>query len=121
MSSIDDITTMTKTAPAIENNLSDLRKQRGLSAAHLAKVACVSRQTIYAMEAGTYVPNTAVALRLARALGATVEELFALTDEPPASEPRPSPADMLPGSVALESGQPVQLCRVGKRLMASAP
>ena len=36
----------------------------------------MSRQTIYAIEAGTYVPNTEVALNLARCLEVTVEELF---------------------------------------------
>lgn len=53
--------------PEIETNLGELRRKRGLSAIHLAAAIGVSRQTIYAMEAGTYVPNTAVALRLARA------------------------------------------------------
>jgi DNA-binding XRE family transcriptional regulator len=38
----------------------------------------VSRQTIYAIESGTYVPNTEVALHLARELEVTVDELFSL-------------------------------------------
>ena len=38
----------------------------------------MSRQTIYAIEAGTYVPNTEVALNLARELEVTVDELFTL-------------------------------------------
>ena len=57
----------------IENNLASLRQKRGLAAAHLAEMAGVSRQTIYAMEAGSYVPNTAVALKLARVLEVRVE------------------------------------------------
>jgi DNA-binding XRE family transcriptional regulator len=34
----------------------------------LAHLVGVSRQTIYAMEAASYVPNTTVALKLARVL-----------------------------------------------------
>ncbi len=47
-----------------------------MSAASLAAAVAVSRQTIYQIEDGSFVPNTAVALRLARALDATVEQLF---------------------------------------------
>src|SRR6266567_4798002 len=73
------------------------------------------------MEAGTYVPNTAVALRLSRALDTTVEDLFALADAAPPSELRSELTVLLPGSDSLQTGQAVQLCRVDKRLMASAP
>lgn len=105
----------------IETNLATLRRKRGLSAIHLAATVGVSRQTIYAMEAGTFVPNTAVALRLARALETTVEELFTLADSVPAPNLRSERAVLLPGSATLQPGQAVQLCRVEKRLMASAP
>ncbi len=106
--------------PEIENHLGTLRQKRGISAAQLARLVGVTRQTIYAMEAGSYVPNTAVALRLAQALEVQVEDLFAL--------PRPEPvglrseeATLLPGAGAPQPGQPVQLCRVNKRLVASPP
>jgi molybdate-binding protein/DNA-binding XRE family transcriptional regulator len=105
----------------IENNLGRLREKRSLSAIELASRAGVSRQTIYAIEAGSYVPNTAVALRLARILETSVEDLFAL----PADEFEPElprlKAQLLPGSEPLQSGQPVQLCQVDKQLIASAP
>src|SRR5579862_8874330 len=101
--------------PEIDTNLGKLRRQRGFSAIHLAAAAGVSRQTIYAMEAGTYVPNTAVALRLARALDTTVEELFALADSAPAPNLRSDVSVLLPGSDRLQAGQAVQLCRVDKR------
>jgi putative molybdopterin biosynthesis protein len=106
--------------PEIENHLSALRQKRGISAAQLARTAGITRQTIYAMEAGSYVPNTAVALRLAQALEVHVEDLFAL----PQAEPmglRSEEAMLLPGSDAPHPGQPVQLCRVNKRLVASPP
>jgi len=105
----------------IENNLAQLRQKRGLAAAHLAKLAGVSRQTIYAMEAGTYVPNTAVALKLARALEVRVEELFALPGDFPAPEFRMEQAVLLPGPENPTEGQPVELCRVDDRMVASAP
>src|SRR5271169_6425463 len=103
--------------PEIETSLGTLRRKRGLSAIHLAATVGVSRQTIYAMEAGTYVPNTAVALRLARALDTNVEELFALADSAPSANLRSEPSILLPGSETLQAGQAVQLCQVDKRLM----
>jgi putative molybdopterin biosynthesis protein len=108
-------------AAEIENNLGKLRQKRGFSAIDLAKIAGVTRQTIYAIEAGTYVPNTVVALRLARALDAKVEELFLLEDEPPAPDLRAEQVQLLPGSGDPHPGQPVQLCQVDKRVIASPP
>jgi len=104
----------------IENRLGRLRQKRGLAAASLAKLAGVSRQTIYAIEAGTYVPNTALTLKLARILEVTVEELFSLTDSP-APTLRAEPVTLLPGGPVLHAGQPVQLCRVDRQTIASAP
>ncbi len=104
----------------IENRLSQLRQKRGYSAAALARKVGVSRQTIYAMEAESYVPNTLVALRLARVLEVPVEELFRLEDE----SPKPLPTqevDLLPGGLAVEPGLPVQLCRVDRRTMGVSP
>jgi molybdate-binding protein/DNA-binding XRE family transcriptional regulator len=105
----------------IENNLAALRQKRGLAAAHLAEMVDVSRQTIYAIEAGSYVPNTAVALKLARVLEVRVEELFALPGDLPAPEFRLEQAVLLPGPEAPQEGQPVELCRVDDRMVASTP
>jgi molybdate-binding protein/DNA-binding XRE family transcriptional regulator len=105
----------------IETSLAKFRRIRGLSAIQLAAAAGVSRQTIYAMEAGTYVPNTAVALRLARALDTSVEELFRLTGGDGEHEPRLEAASLLPGSEEPVAGQAVQLCRVDQKLIASPP
>ncbi len=107
--------------PEIENTLAEFRRARGFSAIALAAAVGVSRQTIYAMEAGTYVPNTAVALRLARVLETPVESLFALAGDVPAAELKSEAATLLPGSDQLQPGQAVELCQVDKRLMASAP
>ena len=104
----------------IVNRLAALRQKRGVSAARLAQLTGISRQTIYAMEAGSYVPNTTVALRLARALEVGVEDLFALPDTQ-APELHSEQAILLPESGTPGSGQPVQLCRVERRIMASVP
>jgi putative molybdopterin biosynthesis protein len=106
--------------PEIENHLGTLRQKRGISAAQLARTVGVTRQTIYAMEAASYVPNTAVALRLAQALEVKVEDLFSLPETEPTGL-RSEEVTLLPGSEALQPGQPVQLCRVNKRLVASPP
>lgn len=112
----------TKPGVVIENRLAELRLKRGIPAAALAKMAGVSRQTIYAIEAGGFTPNTAAALRLARALEAGVEELFRLPDVAPAPpEPLSEEALPLPGGEPPEPGQPVQLCRVDRRLIAVGP
>jgi putative transcriptional regulator len=63
------------------NNLAQLRAKRGLAAAELEAQTGISRQTIHAIEAGLYVPNTAVSLKLACILDTTVGELFQLEAE----------------------------------------
>jgi putative transcriptional regulator len=63
----------------MENRVRYFRFVRGeLSQAELAERVGVSRQTIVAIERGNYNPSVALALRLARALETTVEELFVL-------------------------------------------
>ena len=99
------------------NRLAELRGKRGFSAASLAKTIGVSRQTIYAMEAGDYVPNTAVALNLARALETSVEEIFSLPDAVP---PPTQQATLMPDAYSASPGTRVQLCRVDETLIASA-
>src|SRR3979490_1704846 len=97
----------------VQNRLGEIRKSRGASASDLARRVRVSRQTIYAIEAGTYVPNTEVALNLARELEVTVEELFSLRE---GSEARRESltADVLSAEAPLKE-QPVRIGRVGSR------
>ena len=80
------------------NRLAGMRKARGISAVDLAAQVGVTRQAIYAIEAGTYMPNTAVALRLARVLDTSVEDLFALEKEetPGGGVREPSSRSMTP-------------------------
>jgi molybdopterin molybdotransferase/putative molybdopterin biosynthesis protein len=53
------------------------RVLRGLSQAELAEAAGLTRQAVYAIEGGRYLPNVATALRLGQILGRPVEQLFA--------------------------------------------
>ena len=65
----------------VTNRVRYFRFIRGeISQAELAGKVDVSRQTIVAVEKGNYNPSVELALRLARALGATVEELFVLVE-----------------------------------------
>src|ERR1700730_1156668 len=112
---------MTKREAGIENNLAVCRQKRGVSASHLARQAGGSRQTIYAIEGGSYVPNTALALRLARVLEVGVEDLFSLSDDFPAPELRTEQVTLLSGAQRPQPGPPVQLCRVDRRVVATTP
>jgi putative molybdopterin biosynthesis protein len=94
----------------VGNRVEELRNGCGLSAAELASRVHVTRQTIYSIEAGTYVPNTRVALHLARELHVKVDELFSLTDEPPADESFCA-AVLSVGQPS--AGQPVRVCQIG--------
>ena len=66
----------------LRNRLKEERARRGLSQADLAALVGVSRKTINTVENGVFVPSTTLALRLARALEATVEQLFYLDEAP---------------------------------------
>jgi putative transcriptional regulator len=62
----------------LDNRLREERIRRGLTQAQLAESIGVSRKTINTVENGIFVPSTVLALRLAKALGTTVEALFQL-------------------------------------------
>lgn len=66
-----------------------LRKERRITQAELAQTVGVSRQTIVTLERGDYAPSVYLALRISRALGSTVEELFG--DEPGTGNETPDP------------------------------
>src|SRR5437899_3841166 len=94
--------------------LSEIRQRRGISAAQLARLAGVSRQTIYAIEGGDYVQNTTLALQLAKLLEVRVADLFSLEGE--LSAPlKPLTVDLIGSPEPVRKGQAVQVCRVGKR------
>lgn len=103
-----------KAEPAnnIENRLRSLRSAKGLSQSELAGMAGVTRQAIYAIEANQYLPTTAVALRLAGALGCRVEDLFSLVNSGEIVEGE------LIGELPNGSNRArVKIARVGRRLL----
>ena len=60
------------------NNLREIRKSRGLTQQQLCEGADVSRKSINAVENGVYIPSTVLALKIAKTLNCSVEELFEL-------------------------------------------
>jgi putative molybdopterin biosynthesis protein len=98
--------------PSLENRLRVLRAARDYTQAELGRRAGLTRQAVSAIEGGRYVPNTETALRLARALGCRVEDLFRLGGFEDAC-----PVDCVAPGPARESA-PAILARVGDRMVA---
>jgi putative transcriptional regulator len=65
---------------ALTNSLREARGGLGWTQAELAERVGVSRKTINTVENGVFTPSTALALKLARALGKPVEALFSLVE-----------------------------------------
>lgn len=65
-------------AEQLHNTLREERARRNLTQADLAELVNVSRKTINTVENGVFIPSTVLALRLARALKLSVEDLFQL-------------------------------------------
>ncbi len=64
------------------NSIRRLRFDHGeMTQQELADRVRVTRQTIIAIEAGKYAPSLLLAFRIARAFGASVEEVFQYQDE----------------------------------------
>jgi putative transcriptional regulator len=60
------------------NNLEELRKAANLTQQELSESAQVSRKSINAIENGVYVPSTVLALKIAKTIDCSVEEIFKL-------------------------------------------
>ncbi|MCL2218100.1 MAG: helix-turn-helix transcriptional regulator [Defluviitaleaceae bacterium] len=60
----------------MRNKIKELRKQQGLRQEDIAVKLGVSRQTIIAIENDKYNPTLELAMKTARLLNTTVEELF---------------------------------------------
>lgn len=60
----------------LKNNIKSRRGQKGLSQEELAKLVGTTRQTIIAVEKGTFNPSAKLALLLCVALDAKFEDLF---------------------------------------------
>jgi putative molybdopterin biosynthesis protein len=101
---------------AVKNRIQQLRKTSSLTQSFLAEAAGISRQAYMAIETGKSVPSTEVALRLARLLKTTVEELFWLddTDIPE----KIVQADLIDDTGIIPGDTRMQLTQVGSRLIA---
>ena len=62
----------------MKKNIRVERADLRLSQQQLAEAVGVSRQTIYAIENGKFIPSTELALKLSAYFGKTVNELFQL-------------------------------------------
>ena len=68
--------------PTVRNTLKVQRAVRDLTQAELAELAGVTRKSVNAIETGRMVPSILLALRLAKALGVSVETVFSLDGAP---------------------------------------
>ena len=69
---------MGKDHQKLHNKLEEHRKSAGLTQQELSIAAEVSRKSINAIENGIYVPSTVLALKIARTLNCSVEDIFKL-------------------------------------------
>lgn len=60
----------------MQNKVKELRKQAGLRQEDLARMLGVSRQTIIAIENNKYNPTLELAMKIAKLLQRSVEEIF---------------------------------------------
>jgi putative transcriptional regulator len=67
-------------ADVLANRLRELRDARGWTQAELAARVGVSRKTVNTVENRVFTPSTLLALKMAQALGVTVEQLFWIED-----------------------------------------
>jgi putative transcriptional regulator len=67
---------MTALADSLRNRLKDARAGPGLTQAQLAELVGVTRKTVNTIENGVFTPSATLAIKLAQALGLSVEELF---------------------------------------------
>ncbi|HLO83968.1 MAG TPA: substrate-binding domain-containing protein [Nostocaceae cyanobacterium] len=102
----------------LRNNLKSIRTRLGMSQQDLANLAGVTRQTISGVESGQYAPSVAITLRLAKALGCQVEDLFWLEQDLPEIEAvlaKPVPhLQQMRVSVARVAGQWIAYPLIGK-------
>lgn len=70
-----------KSEPNLTNCVREFRsKAKGMTQQSLADAVGVTRQTIVAMETGTYTPSLALAIRIARVFECDVEDIFELNE-----------------------------------------
>ncbi len=93
----------------LRNRLNRILHDRGLAEGEVAMVARLDQGHLNRIKNGRVRPNLVTALRIAHALGTSVNQVFYLEDDEPAPAPeaaaapdrgRPGPARALPGHTA---------------------
>ena len=69
---------MGKNHKELNNKSEEFRKASSLTQSELAEKVEVSRKSINSVENGIYIPTTLLALKIAKALNCTVDDLFQL-------------------------------------------
>lgn len=64
----------------MDNTVREMRTENHLTQTQLAELIGVSRQTIFSIETGKYVPSVVLAIKLAKEFGKTVEDVFHLEE-----------------------------------------
>ena len=62
----------------MKNTVKEERLKKGLTQVQLAELISVSRQTIFSIEINKYVPSVVLSIKLAKAFGKKVEDIFQL-------------------------------------------
>lgn len=65
----------------MKNKVKVCRAEKDMTQEELAKQIGISRQTVYAIEKGKYVPSTVLSLKIALHFGKKVEDIFILESE----------------------------------------
>lgn len=67
--------------PTLKTKLHELRKERNMQQAELAKLVGVRRETIGNLENGKYNPSLKLAMDIAKVFNKTVEEIFTFEED----------------------------------------
>lgn len=65
----------------MKNRIEALRKERNISQQMFARMLGVSRQTVSSLENGRYDPSIALAYKIAKRFGLSIEEVFIFEEE----------------------------------------
>lgn len=67
--------------PILKTRLHELRKERNMQQAELAKLVAVRRETIGNLENGRYNPSLKLAMDIAKVFDTTVEDIFTFEND----------------------------------------
>lgn len=65
----------------LTNSVKELRARHDLTQQQLAERMGITRQTIGLIEKGDYAPSVTLAIKMAKVLGVTVEDIFKIDEE----------------------------------------